>query len=98
MVAIITPAERETFKQCRRAWDLGARERRDLEPIVSVDPLDVDRAIRDALAVYYFPGMWDWTRAVVVPLVAQALSTKRMRRAPACPIRWAVAPTSFGCT
>src|ERR1700685_848623 len=73
MVAVLTPADRMAFKTCRRAWDLAARERRNLEPIAGIGSLDVDRAIRDALAVYYFPGMWDWARAVVVPLVAQAL-------------------------
>ena len=31
------------------------------------------------------------------PPVAQALSTKRMRFAPALPSRYAVAPTTFGC-
>jgi hypothetical protein len=40
---------------------------------MEVAPLDLDRALRDALAVYYFPGMWDWNRAVVLPLVTQAL-------------------------
>jgi hypothetical protein len=79
MVAIITPADREGFKQCRRAWDLQARDRRNLEPMVAVDPLNVDRALRDALAVYYFPGMWDWTRAVVIPLVARALDASVAR-------------------
>jgi hypothetical protein len=33
----------------------------------------LERAIRDALAVYYFPGMWDWPRSVVLPLVAKGL-------------------------
>jgi hypothetical protein len=73
MVAVFTPADRTAFKSCRRAWDLAAPERRNLEPIVEVGSLDVDRAIRDALAVYYFPGMWDWARGVVIPLVGQAL-------------------------
>jgi hypothetical protein len=35
--------------------------------------VDLDRALRDALAVYYFPGMWEWDRSVVLPLAAQAL-------------------------
>lgn len=35
-------------------------------------PFDLDRALRDALAVYYFPGMWTWNRGVVSPLVQQA--------------------------
>lgn len=32
-------------------------------------PLDLERAVKDALAVYYFPGMWTWNRGVVSPLV-----------------------------
>jgi hypothetical protein len=72
-MAVLTAEDRALFKRCRRAWDLGASGRRNLEPMVTFEPLDVDRAIRDALAVYYFPGMWDWSRAVVIPLVAQAL-------------------------
>jgi hypothetical protein len=37
-------------------------------------PVDraVDGALHDALAVYYFPGMWDWQPAIVLPLVNQA--------------------------
>jgi hypothetical protein len=73
MVAVFTPADRTAFKTCRRAWDLAAPERRNLEPLTVVGSLDVDRAIRDALAVYYFPGMWDWARGVVIPLVGRAL-------------------------
>jgi hypothetical protein len=89
MVAVLTPADRMAFKTCRRAWDLAARERRNLEPIAGIGSLDVDRAIRDALAVYYFPGMWDWARAVVVPLVGQALdkalADQRARLGPGLP-------------
>jgi hypothetical protein len=29
--------------------------------------------VHDALAMYYFPGMWEWDRAIVQPLVHQAL-------------------------
>ena len=71
-VATLTPTERHLFKQCRRAWDLEAAGRHNLEPVVSSDPFDVDRCVRDALAVYYYPGMWDWARSVVIPLVGQA--------------------------
>ncbi len=74
MVAVLTPSDRAAFKACRRAWDLGAQGRRNLEPAAVDPPLDADRLVRDALAVYYFPGMWDWSRAIVLPLVAQALS------------------------
>jgi hypothetical protein len=80
MVAVLTAADRAAFKTCRRAWDLAARERRNLEPIVAAGSLDVDRVMRDALAVYYFPGMWDWDRGVVIPLVGQALDKALARQ------------------
>jgi hypothetical protein len=73
MTVVLTPGERAAFKSCRRAWDLGAPGRRNLEPARADDTPDRDRLIRDALAVYYFPGMWDWPRDVVLPLVTQAL-------------------------
>jgi hypothetical protein len=34
--------------------------------------------VKDALAVYYFPGMWDWKRAIVAPLATEAFA-KAMR-------------------
>jgi hypothetical protein len=73
-----TPADRGAFKRCRRQWDFGARTRRNLEP-VGVAAVDLDLAVRDALAVYYFPGMWDWQRSVVLPLVVQGFE-RSMRR------------------
>ncbi|HEX4907114.1 MAG TPA: hypothetical protein VFW32_00835 [Actinomycetes bacterium] len=66
-----TPADRGAFKRCRRQWDFGARERRNYEPARPAAVPDLDLAVRDALAVYYFPGMWDWQRSVVLPLVLQ---------------------------
>ena len=68
-----TPADRGAFKRCRRQWDLGARERQNWEP-AEPTAVDLERAVRDALAVYYFPGMWDWRRSVVLPLVLQGLA------------------------
>ncbi|HEY6567094.1 MAG TPA: hypothetical protein VI341_06200 [Actinomycetota bacterium] len=67
----ITAAERRAFKRCRRAWDLGARLRRDLEP-VRAGPGATDGSVREALAVHYFPGMWSWDRSIVRPLVLKA--------------------------
>src|SRR6201989_3482255 len=85
MPAVVTAAERASFARCRRQWDFGARGRQNLEPSqgprnpeARQGPADFDRAIRDALAVYYFPGMWDWDSAVRLPLVGQELD-----RAPA---------------
>lgn len=70
-----TAEDRAGFKRCRRRWDLGARNRRNLMPRRPDRPVDLQRAIREALAVYYFPGMWDWSRSIVLPLVVQALVT-----------------------
>jgi hypothetical protein len=47
--------------------------RQNLEPVRRSAIPDLDRAVRDALAVYYFPGMWDWDRGVRLPLVGQEL-------------------------
>ncbi len=32
----------------------------------------MDQALRAALAVHYFPGMWSWSRSIVDPLVVAA--------------------------
>jgi hypothetical protein len=69
-----TPADQAAFKRCRRQWDFGARERQNLEPVEAATGPDLDLAVRDALAVYYFPGMWDWPRPVVLPLVLQGFA------------------------
>jgi hypothetical protein len=65
-------SERTAFKRCRREWDLSSRNRKNLEPISRSSPIDLSKALRDALAVYYFPGMWEWDRAIVQPLVHRA--------------------------
>jgi len=70
---VVRPEDRRRFRRCRRQWDLGATTRRNLEPARPAPALDLDRALRDALAVYYFPGMWEWNRDVVLPLTHQAL-------------------------
>jgi hypothetical protein len=74
MVYRIDASDRAVFKRCRREWDLSSRNRQNLEPVRRPPgPIDLTRALRDALAVYYFPGMWEWDRAIVQPLVHQAL-------------------------
>lgn len=72
MAYVITSSERAWFERCRRAWDLGASARRNLEPARAQARSSLGRAIRDALAVYYFPGMWDWDRRIVLPLALRA--------------------------
>jgi hypothetical protein len=80
-----TPADRAAFLRCRRQWDFGARTRRNLEPQAAADGPDFSLALREALDIYYFPGMWDWPRQVTLPLVRQgyerALAKQRGRAA-----------------
>jgi hypothetical protein len=74
MTWVIDAADRKLFKRCRRAWDFHSRTRQNYEPIAPLPPFDLDRAIRDALAIYYFPGMWQWSRAIVQPLARKAFA------------------------
>lgn len=74
MKLVIRARDRAAFTTCRRAWDLSAAIRRNLEPAVPARPIDVAEALRAALAVYYFPGMWDWDRAIVLPFARKALA------------------------
>jgi hypothetical protein len=76
---VTRPWESGLFRRCRRAWDLGARERQNYEPVAPAQVFDFGEAIHDALDVYYFPGMWDWNRAIVCPLALAGLE-KSMRR------------------
>jgi hypothetical protein len=73
------PWESRLLRRCRRAWDLGARERQDYEPIEPAQAFSFSEAIHDALDVYYFPGMWSWNRAIVSPLAIAGFE-KSMRR------------------
>jgi hypothetical protein len=73
MAFVVTAADRGSFRRCRRQWDFGGGIRQDLEPRQRPAVPDLDRALRDALAVYYYPGMWDWDRGVRLPLVVQGL-------------------------
>ncbi|MBO0805710.1 MAG: hypothetical protein J2P25_21880 [Nocardiopsaceae bacterium] len=77
MTFVITPEDRASFRRCRRQWDFGSLERRNLEPAQPTQPprsnagSEVGQAVTGALDIYYFPGMWDWDRAVTLPLVIQ---------------------------
>jgi hypothetical protein len=72
----ITEDDRARFKRCRRQWDFASPHRRGLEPIVTVNPV-LPAVVRDALAVYYYPGTWDWQpelrRSLVHKAAARAL-------------------------
>jgi hypothetical protein len=79
MPADLRPSDRLWFKRCRRSWAFGSRLRRSLEPAERRYRRDLDRAVRDGLAVYYFPGMWEWDRTIVRPLAFAAFE-KTLRR------------------
>ena len=76
MTYAIRQEDREAFKRCRRAWDLGARQRQNYEPRSSpfTGP-DVGAALQAALAVHYFPGMWEWNRTIVLPLIKRGFES-----------------------
>ncbi len=84
MTCVITGADRASFKLCRRQWDFGAGTRQNLEPARPPAVPDLDRALRDALAVYYYPGMWDWDRGVRLPLVVQGFERAMARQRELC--------------
>jgi len=67
----VSAQERAAFKRCRRQWDFGSVHRQRLQALDPA-PVDLNQAVRDALAVYYYPGMWDWQTAIVLPLVRKA--------------------------
>jgi len=68
----ITADERARFKRCRRQWDFASPHRRDLEPIAPVED-SLATAVTEALAVYYYPGTWDWPHELTQSLVQKAL-------------------------
>jgi hypothetical protein len=68
----IDPEERARFKRCRRQWDFSSPHRRDLEPVESGEQ-ELPAAVKDALAVYYYPGTWDWQHDFKQSLVHKAL-------------------------
>jgi hypothetical protein len=68
----ITADDRARFKRCRRQWDFASPHRRGLEPVESAES-SVPGAVMEALAVYYYPGTWDWPHELTQSLVHKAL-------------------------
>jgi hypothetical protein len=66
----IDPEQRARFKRCRRQWDFASRRR--LEPVDTARPA-LQAALKDALAVYYYPGTWDWQHDLKQSLVHKAV-------------------------
>ena len=69
----ITPEDRTRFKRCRRQWDFASASRADLEPVDAYESFALSAAFADALAVYYFPGTWDWQHELKQSLVHKAM-------------------------
>src|SRR5579859_1837061 len=80
----ISTADRASFRRCRRQWDFGATSRQNLEPAAPPAAPDLGLAFREALDVYYFPGMWDWQPTVTRPLVYQGLDRSLARQRERC--------------
>src|SRR5262245_49520170 len=78
---LIGPGERAWFRRCRRAWDLGSPNRQNWEPGDAPPSSGLGAAVRAALAVWYFPGMWEWPRTIVLPRALQAFDEAVGRRA-----------------
>lgn len=68
----ITEDDRARFKRCRRQWDFASPHRRGLEPLSAADPV-LPAVLKDALAVYYYPGTWDWQPEMRQSLVHKAV-------------------------
>jgi hypothetical protein len=69
----ITPEDRTRFKRCRRQWNFASPYRGDLEPAEAPESSALAAAFADALALYYYPGTWDWQHELKQSLVHKAL-------------------------
>lgn len=76
---VFTAADRALFKRCRRAWDFGSPRRQDLVP-AAPGGIDIADAVREGLAVYYFPGMWEWRNRSIVERLAVEAFDRTLRR------------------
>jgi len=73
---VVRPKEMEVFRSCRRKWDFESRLRQNLVPIEPAKAFDFDLAIHQALAVWYFPAMDDWSRVIVRPVALKGFERK----------------------
>jgi len=69
----IDPEQRASFKRCRTQWHFAAPQRRALEPVEGARAVRA-AALKDALAVYYYPGTWDWQHELKQSLVHKAVA------------------------
>lgn len=68
----ISQDDRARFKRCRRQWDFASVHRRGLAPVAHTEPV-LPAVLREALAVYYYPGTWDWQPEMRRSLVRKAV-------------------------
>jgi hypothetical protein len=69
----IGPEDRASFKRCRRQWDFSSPHRRNLEKSQPSETPQLPTAFMAALAVYYYPGTWDWQHELKQSLVHKSL-------------------------
>jgi len=73
---VVRPKEMEVFRACRRQWDFDSRMRQNLVPVKPARMFDFDLAMHQALAVWYFPAMDDWSRMIVRPVALKGFDRK----------------------
>lgn len=92
MEDVIREGDRTSFKRCRRQWDLGSRSRQNLEPLRPRQVYDLERAVHDALALWYFPGMWEWERGLVLRFAMEGFEKSMRKQLEAYATRAEVSP------
>ena len=73
---VVRPKEMEVFRACRRQWDFESRLRQNLVTVKPTQFFDFDLAMHQALAVWYFPAMDDWSRMIVRPVALKGFERK----------------------
>src|SRR2546423_9991844 len=76
---VLMAADRAYFKRFRCAWEFGGTNRQNLELAVPAS-IDLHAAVREGLAVYYFPGMWEWRNRSIVERLAFEAFDRTLRR------------------
>ena len=75
---VVRPKEMEVLRACRRQWDFDSRLRQNLVPVKPAKMYDFDLAMHQALAVWYFPAMDDWSRVIVRPVALKGFERKML--------------------
>lgn len=89
---VVRPKEMEVFRSCRRHWDFDSRLRQNLVPIKPAKMFDFDLAMHQALAVWYFPAMDDWSRVIVRPVALKGFDRKMREDRATYAEHWEITP------